>query len=273
MPSDALSSIEFDFLWESAGAGEVPYPLELRSHGATMDERGMLRRQTLDVLARRGVVDERGIPYPRLGEQFGVLARPEVSIDSVHIAEPGATTVRALCGAIEEEALLAVQDARGLHLREVPPDGLAGAVVALFPAGRRGRERSVTMPLDGLMSGAGADFLQRRSGNGSAVDEDRKVFARLHAQPRLRGGQIGVNLRSAAGGRSRTPVLGWFDTDSGRYLTQVSRGSDGRDWLTVAPADAATLRHRVGEMMHSVRCSPTDPATAGRQARASGRWV
>lgn len=263
MAAHALSSMEFDFLWESVGAGEVPYPLELRSHGATMSERSELRRQALGALANRGVVDQRGVPHPRVSDQFGLLAGASVSVDSVHIPDPGAKAVLAVGGAAGDQALLAVQDTQGLRLRELPADGLASAVTGLFPPAPRGRERSVTLPLDTLVAGAGADFLQRR--NGSAADDDRKTLARLHVQPRLRGGQIGVNVRAAAGGRSRSPVLSWFDTESGRYLTQVSRGADGRDWITIAPADAATLRHRIGEMLREL--------TAAHGMRdAAGTW-
>ena len=54
------------------------------------------------------------------------------------------------------------------------------------------------------------------------------------------------------GGRSRSPVLSWFDTDTGRYLTYAKRGTDGHEWITIAPADAPTLRHRLGELMAAV---------------------
>ncbi|MGH3517308.1 MAG: ESX secretion-associated protein EspG [Haloechinothrix sp.] len=255
MPAgEPLSPIEFDFLWESLGAGEVPYPLELRSHGATMQERAMLRGQTRSALARRGLVDERGRPHPRLADQFGVLANSELSVDSVHIEEPDSKAVLALAGAVDGQGLLAVQDSRGLLLRQIPGDGLASSIIGLLPSAPRGKERSITVPLAQLMAGPGADFLQRRTGIGAVgSDEDRKALARLHAQQRLRGGQIGANMRSKLGGRSRSPVLSWFDTDTGRYLTQVSRGGDGTEWITIAPADAATLRYRISEMLVGVR--------------------
>jgi len=47
--------------------------------------------------------------------------------------------------------------------------------------------------------------------------------------------------------------LSWFDTVSGRYLTRASTGTDGREWITVAPADAATLRERINEMINGVQ--------------------
>lgn len=247
----SLTAVEFDFLWELAAAGEVPYPLERRSHGATMDERASLRHKTLGELAQRGVIDRSGRVEPRLAGYFEVLAGAEISVDSVHVDEPGGKAVLAVVGALAGRGLLAVQDARGLWLKEVPVDGLASTIVSLLPAGERGRERSVTLPIEQLVAGAGADFLQRTDGESDNGD-DRKVLARLHAQERLRGGQIGANVLTEVGSRSRSPVLSWFDTESGRYLTKSSTGSDGREWITIAPVDAGTMRQRVGEMIADV---------------------
>lgn len=250
-----ITAVEFDFLWELSGAGEVPYPLDRQSHGKTMNERAALRRQTLDELAQRGIVRQ-GKVEPVLAGHFEVLAQAEVSVDSVHIDEPEGRAVLAVVGALAGRGLLAVQDARGLWLKEVPETALAGTIVALLPPGERGRERSITMPVEQLVAGAGADFLQRKDGSGgseSGNDDDRKVLARLHAQERLRGGQIGANVLTEVGTRSRSPVLSWFDTESGRYLTRASIGADGREWITIAPVDEATMRQRVSEMIAGVQ--------------------
>ncbi|MBA0127877.1 ESX secretion-associated protein EspG [Haloechinothrix sp. YIM 98757] len=266
--ADPLSPLELDFLWESHSAGELPYPLEVRSHGATMDERAELRRRTLGELAERGLLDQRGRLHPELADRLDVLARADASVDSMFIPDAGSGVVLALAAAAGGKGVLAVQADDGLRLDAVDPDGLASAVVSLLPRAQRGQERSVTVPVEQLMAGPGADFLQRRPeaelaarpgrGNGATrpgTDEERKALARLHAQSRLRGGQIGANSRSSFGEKSRSAVLSWFDTDGGRYMTQVSQGGDGRDWVTIAPADAPTLRHRVGEMLIGARRS------------------
>lgn len=249
--AELLTPVEVDFLWESAGLGELPYPLRIRSYGATVDERAVLRRRTLEGLTARGLADGRGRPEPHLEDYFGVLATPELSLDAIQLIALDAEPLLAVAGVLGGQGLLAVQDTRGLHLQPCPPDGLASAIVSLLPAGPRGSEKSITVPREQLAGPHGADFPQRRgTGDDRAwADEDRKALARLHAQPRLRGGQIGANARTRLGGRTRTPVLSWFDTETGRYLTQAGRGRDGRDWITIAPADAATLRHRLGEML------------------------
>ncbi|KDN20258.1 ESX secretion-associated protein EspG [Amycolatopsis rifamycinica] len=245
MPNaELLTPAEVDFLWESAGLGELPYPLRIRSHGATVDERAMLRRRTLEGLTARGLADGRGRPEPHVEDYFGVLASPELSLDAVQLIAPDAEPLLAIAGVLGGQGLLAVQDTRGLHLQPCPPDGLAGAIVSLLPGAPRGSEKSITVPLEQLTGGG---FPQRDER--SSAEEDRKALARLQAQPRLRGGQIGANARNRMGGRTRTPVLSWFDTETGRYLTQATPGRDGRDWITIAPADAATLRHRLGEML------------------------
>jgi hypothetical protein len=260
MPNaELLTPVEVDFLWESAGLGELPYPLHIRSHGETVDERSILRKRTLEGLAARGLADGRGRPEPHVEDYFGVLAQSELSLDAVQLIAPDAEPLLAIAGVLGGQGMLAVQDTRGLHLQPCPVDGLASAIVSLLPGAPRGSEKSVTVPLEQLVGAHGVDFLSRR-GNGderASADEDRKALAKLHAQPRLRGGQIAANARSRMGGRTRTPVLSWFDTETGRYFTQATRGRDGRDWITIAPADAATLRHRLGEMLAGAATTST----------------
>lgn len=263
--AELLTPLELDFLWESFGAGELPYPLELRSHGATMDERAQVRGQVLAGLAQRGVADGRGRPEPHVENFFEILAAAEVSLDSVHLSAPRAKPLLAVAAALAGAALLIVQDERGFHFQPVPPDGLTTSIVSLLPAAQRGSEKSITVPLDQLVTATGADFLQRRvpaGGGRASSDEDRKALARLQAQPRLRGGQIGANARNRMGGKSRSPVLSWFDTETGRYFTQATRGHDGRDWITIAPSDAATLRHRLGEMVSTAAGTIMTPGMA-----------
>ncbi|WP_019813768.1 ESX secretion-associated protein EspG [Saccharomonospora saliphila] len=250
---ERLTELELDFLWESSGLGDLPYPLRARSHGWTLEERAALRRDVLDDLRRRGLADDGGRPAPHVEDAFGVLAGAELSLDSVQISAPDAQPRLAVAAALHGHGVLAVQEHGILHLEQAPADGLPGAIVGQLPGAPRGSEKSITVPLEQLLSGPGADFMQRRPGglDGSTAraDDDRKALARLHAQSRERGGQLGANARGRAGAKGRSPVLSWFDTETGRYLTQASRGADGRDWIIIAPADAPTLRHRLAEML------------------------
>lgn len=235
-----IGPIALDFLWEALDAGEPPYPLEIQSHGATMDSRRMMRQRVRADMAANNLIDQSGRIEPQLEEWLLALANADLSVDSVFLPETGAEPVLALAAAGRGSAVLAIQQKNGLLLRPIPKDGLVSAIVGMLPPARRGTETSISLPRAELASvGRGA---QRASDQ-----ETRKAFAKLTGMPNLRGGQIAVNSRTEMRGRRRSTVLSWFDNESGRYLTQ-SRS----DWVTIAPADAATLRHRIGEMVREV---------------------
>ena len=42
-------------------------------------------------------------------------------------------------------------------------------------------------------------------------------------------------------------MLVWHDTDAGRYMIYQTTGSDGREWVSYAPADNARLAQQLGE--------------------------
>lgn len=233
-----INPIALDFLWEALGAGEPPYPLEIQSHGATMDSRRMLRRRIREDLVANQLLDHAGRLEPQLEEWLLALANADLSVDSVFLPDAGADPVLALAAVGRGAAVLAVQQKDGLRLRSIPKDGLVSAIVGMLPAVKRGTEISISLPAKEMAGG--------RSDRASDV-ETRKALAKLTALPRLRGGQIAVNSRTEMRGRRRSPVLSWFDNDTGRYLTQ-SRA----DWVTIAPADASALRHRIGEMVRDV---------------------
>lgn len=249
--TELIHPVELDFLCEAAHIGELPYPLELHSHGATMQERSVLRRQVHEQLRARDLIDPSGRLDPALEEWLGVLAQPAQSIDSVFLPDRGASPVRALAATGRGATILASQHTDGtLELRQLDRNGLISAIVDLLPAAPRGTELSITLPAEEFaMAGAG--------GRGPAPSrasevETRQALARLTGQVSLRGGQLAANSRDPLSGRRRSPVLAWFDNASGRYLGQVKKASDGREWTTVAPADAATLRKRLSEMMAGV---------------------
>jgi hypothetical protein len=223
-----LTPLTLDFLWESLDAGEPPYPIEVRSHGTTMDERSELRRQVTSELH-----DLDG----RVQDWLSLLARAERSIDSVFQQAPE-PPVSAIAVAAGSQALLATQTAEGLWLRPIDSAALASTVVDLLPQAPRGTEPSISVASEDLPHGR--------------AHADRQVLARFAAQRNHRAGQLAVNARKAMGGRSRSPVLSWFDTETGRYLTFTKPGADGREWITIAPADAPTLRHRLTELLAEV---------------------
>ncbi|WP_329054332.1 ESX secretion-associated protein EspG [Amycolatopsis sp. NBC_01488] len=266
MMQEFFSPLAFDFLWESAQAGELPYPLVVRSHGATEDERVSLRHRVDAELKARGIREPRGRLAPPIEDALQLLAFAPLTIDALHIPQFEAPTVGVLAAADATKGVLAIQDADGIWLRDLPPDGLVSAVVGVLPAGPRGSEASVTLPLDdalrtapirvpvSLPANPGGDRGKaRRTPLSERVTADpREAYGRISGQPRQRGGQLAANSRSPVGAKQRSRVLAWFDTATGRYLSLSRAGTDGREWVTVAPADAATLRTRLGEMVSSV---------------------
>jgi len=232
--TEFLSPVALDFLWESLDAGELPYPLEVPSHGLTVDERSVLRQQVFGELRAQELLDGSGRMSPRLEDLLTLLARGTHSIDAV------SSDTTALAVGDGSSGLLATQESSGVRLRSIDPGSLASSVVALLPPCPRGTEQSITIPVSEL-----AALSEGRSAGRSVAD--RQVLARLSEQPKLRAGQLAVNARKPMGGRLRSPVLSWFDTESGRYLTYAKQ-----DWITIAPADAPTLRHRLGELLVTV---------------------
>lgn len=261
-----FSPLAFDFLWESAQVGELPYPLLVRSHGATEDERVSLRHRVDAELKARGIREPRGRLAPPIEDALQLLAFAPLTIDALHIPRFEAPTIGVLAAADDTNGILAVQDADGIWLRDVPKDGLVSAVVGVLPAGPRGSEASVTLPLDDALRTApirvpvslpSTPAEERGKGRRTPLSErvtadPREAYGRISGQPRQRGGQLAANSRSQVGAKQRSRVLAWFDTATGRYLSVSRAGTDGREWVTVAPADPATLRTRLGEMVNSV---------------------
>ena len=231
-----LTPVALDFLWESVAAGELPYPLEARSHGETMDQRSLLRHRVFEDLRAQRLMDPQGRLSPEIEDWLTLLARGTHSVDAV------SEGLSALAASDGHRALLATQTAEGLTLRAIDPTSVVSSIVALLPPCRRGTEQSITIPATDLTAMAHG----RPAGR---TTTDRQVLKALSEQPKLRAGQLAVNTRNPMGGRKRSPVVSWFDTETGRYLTYTKKGQDGTDWVTIAPADAATLRHHLGELL------------------------
>ena len=272
MHQEHFTPMAFDFLWESAELGDPPYPLRVRSHGATEAERRALRNRTDVEFKARGIRDSRSRLEPKIEDWLYLLARGSLTIDALHIPEFQAPTIAVLGATDGRDGVIAIQDQSGIWLREAPADGLPTAVVDLLPPGRRGSEASVTLPIDDARrtepiraavnptkqaEEPEAAKTRRKEKPRVSLSEritadPREAFGKLTGQPRLRGGQLAANSRSHVGAKQRSRVLGWFDTSSGRYLSTSQAGPDGREWVTVSPADIKTLRMRLGEMVAGV---------------------
>lgn len=251
-----LSPAELDFAWAELGLERMPYPLRLRSHGVTMEERGMLRHQVLEGLRQRRLARERGPRWeldPLLEDQLGLLGRHSVAVELIQYTE---SPVQAVAVARGERAVLAVQtEDEALHLQEVRDTGLGEAIVSVLPPGQAGRQTPVSAPLAGLQRASGPEKLDPF---GDGVDQlvaagmNRSEAYTLDylCRHRHQGGQFSVSVleRYSTHMVRDTAVVSWFDSEDGRYLLVNERGS-----LSISPADNVRIAHRVQQLIATAR--------------------
>lgn len=234
-----LSLAALDVLWEDLRLGQLPFPLEVRSHGDTVGIRARIRTAVYGDLARRGLATGTR-PDDGLVEKLRLLAEPAVAVDLVALLDLADTEpLRALAVAKGRHGLVVTQRRLTVSLRGTRRELAVGSLVRLLPATRAGTEKSVTRPA------AAFDHARRLAPVGGVL---RTVTVTGPTErPVVRAGQLGVTRVEESGRRHREPGIGWFDTDEGRYATTITAGPDGADWVTVWPADNARLAHRLAE--------------------------
>jgi hypothetical protein len=77
---------------------------------------------------------------------------------------------------------------------------------------------------------------------------DLRTVLTLVESPRHGGGQLAANNIDKVGRRTRTAVVNWFDTESGRYAVHTETSRDRVEWLTIAPADTARIEQRLTDL-------------------------
>jgi ESX secretion-associated protein EspG len=249
-----LSLAAFDVLWVDLRLGRVPFPLQVRSHGDTNDDRVRIRAAVYADLGRRGLARDKR-PADTLVEDLRLLADPTTTVDLVALFDMAdAEPVKALAATRGRHGILAVQGKLMLRLTRMRDIPTIGALVDLLPATRAGVGNSVTQPAAALR--VDPDRERRAQPGGvlrkvaPAVTADAKLraIAAVMEKPVRRAGQLGVTRTDDSGRRHRLPGIAWFDTDEGRYATTTTQGRDGEDWVTLWPADNARLAQRLGEL-------------------------
>ncbi|HEV7649094.1 MAG TPA: ESX secretion-associated protein EspG [Actinophytocola sp.] len=249
-----LSLAAFDVLWADLRLGRIPFPLQVGSHGDTLDDRARIRAAVYADLGRRGLArGER--PVDTLVEDLRLLADPTTTVDLVALLDMAdADPVKALAATRGRHGILAVQGKLTLRLTRMRDILTIGALVGLLPATRAAIGNSITKPATALR--AAPDRPRRAQPGGVlhkvapavAVDAKLRAITAVLEKPVRRAGQLGVTCTDDAGRRHRLPGIAWFDTDDGRYATTMARGRDGEDWVTLWPADNFRLAHRLGEL-------------------------
>jgi len=234
-----LSLPAVDTLWEDLRLGSVPFPLEVPSHGETLEERGRIKAAVYTDLERRGLVRNRRAE-PELEDMLHLLARPTVSIDAVAMLDMNGTPLKAMVVATGRQALKVVQQDLKIALTPIRETALAAEIVGVLPAVRPGPGVPVSMPVSELNPGA-----HRRPD-----PDDKLKLQRIQAvmqRPITRAGEFGVTVRDPQGRPRRLPGISWFDTEAGRFMNIVRRSGDGEEWLTLTPADGSRIAHRLSE--------------------------
>jgi hypothetical protein len=252
-PSFTLSLAAVDTLWELLRVGARPFPFEIPYHGATMEERGRIRNTVLADLESRGLAS-RGKLEPEVVDCLSALASSEIALTAAALLDVNSELqLTARAAANGRFAVLGVLQGQQLRVGEVPRDGMVRAIVGVIPNERPGPGQQVTVSSAAQRPASDDEGGIMRSTRTTPAANQPRAVELIMRRPRLRVGHFTVEAKDRRRRRLASPVLGWFDTDEGRYLNESQRGRDGADWVTYAPADNARLARRLGELMTSVQ--------------------
>lgn len=251
--SVVLSTLEFDVLWQAERLPRRHVAIDTDSPGETHSERSELAEQAWQSLAQRGLI-RRGKAAGELLDKLNLLAHPKVAIDAWVWAE---REISALAVSTGGDSLLAVLDGEQVWLIPARANSLPEAAVSVIGELSAGVGRSVSLPHESLRR---ADTAAHGEPKALITALEDRGLGLAHAQElagMLAGqqarGQFGVQRTSRDGQVHRAGrVVAFYDNDTGRYLLQLGRNVDGRQWATVAPADNALLGERVRELLDEV---------------------
>jgi hypothetical protein len=253
-----ISSVEFDVLWEHLRLADMPLVLRVPSPGRTDTERAELADEVWSGLERRGLGRRLSVD-PRLADLLRLLENPDREIDGRFGATRG---VRMMVAATGDEAVFAVLSKRGLVLSEAPVTGLAREALSVLPPVGAGIGESITVRSSTLDAAASTsatpeEFELALCRNGIRV-RDAGILRTMITGVR-RQGQFGAAARNRWGHRRRAPhVVGFFDTDAGRYLQLRAAGADGQTWSTISPADNRLLIQQLSDLLAGVTASAAE---------------
>ncbi|SER22271.1 EspG family protein [Lentzea xinjiangensis] len=236
-----LSLPAFDVLWEDLRAGGVPYPLDVRQHGDTLDERARIRAAVHADLERRGLA-RRGRPEPDLEDALNLVARPELRVIALCLPDMSQEKlVRACVVARGGYAVLVTQEDTTVTLNAVRPNEIATSLANAMPPGRPGPGRPVTVPGEAFENRQQEGFRQAVR---TAETDDVRLAKRMLTGPAIGNGHFLVQTGQGRAKRDLPPVT-WIDTSQGRYANVPARAG----WFTISPADNAGLARHLGQVL------------------------
>lgn len=241
-----LSHLEFDLLWEDLGTGPLPYPLEVPSHGGTMDERDALGGEVLRTLTEAGLADGQDVSQD-LEDLFDLLSHGVVSVDAlVFRPQPW----RVLATTRGTRGILAIINDQEVALE--PVSDLTDAITRVIGDAPAGPGDQVRMPrsvfseaMDAYAK-SGHAAMERALAQANIAGRATRAVNTLVDSPRTGTGQLAA---TGPGGRSK--VLSWTDTAVGRYVLAVEQVGN-EEWVQLTPADTAWLARRLDALLASV---------------------
>ncbi|TVT03424.1 ESX secretion-associated protein EspG [Amycolatopsis bartoniae] len=248
-----LSTLEFDVLWEAERL-PPPHPaLRVPSPGRTHTERRALVAKAWESLGARGLA--RGDrASAELVDRLNLLAQPKVSID---VWVWTAREIKGLAVSTGRQALLAVVERDEVWLIPARDTSLPESAVSVAGELPAGVGRSVSVPhhvlraADADAKGEPKALVTALADRGVELSEAQELAGMMVGLTAR--GQFGVERLGRDGAMHRAGrVIGFSDTDAGRYLVQLGAGGDGRDWVTVTPADNQLLATRLWELLDEV---------------------
>lgn len=235
----SLSHAAIDILWEDLALGAVPTPFEIRSVGATMDERAAMRREVWAELTSRGLA-RRGRLDAEVQDRLSVLVRYDSAISVFGVLDEE-QALRARVSGNGRFAVLAVQGTKNVHIEVVEPHRLIASILGVLPAARPLPGRLVTV-LD-----------EEPFSFGSTPDD--KAARRMLGLKRERAGYFTAYAHDRRGRVVHSPELAWTDTVQGRFVSRSRTASNGRRFTTHEPGSHAAL---VGALRELVRWTHAD---------------
>jgi hypothetical protein len=248
-----LSALEFDMLWETERLPPRHAALDVPTPGMTHTERADFVQRAWDSLAARGLARGRRASGDLI-DLLNLFAHPKAAVDVWVWTD---REIKGLAVSVGGQAMLGVVDRGEVWLIPARGDALAEAAVSVTGQLDPGVGQTVSLPHQVLV-----DANEDAQGDAKALVtalEDRQVplWQAQEVAGMLLGqqtrGQFGVQRRGRDGSVRRAGrVVAFFDTDAGRYLFQVDRNADQRDWATITPGDNQLLTQRVRELLEEV---------------------
>ncbi|GAA0615285.1 hypothetical protein GCM10010174_36300 [Kutzneria viridogrisea] len=237
MESFRLHLTAVDLLWEQAGLGAYPFPLEIPSAGADLAQRAVIRERVWRELAERELLDGRRRVLPELADSLALLAGGELAVSTIALLDVSSgeqLAARAVSGA--GRAVHAVLREDWLVLDQIPVEDLVDRAVAAIPDNRAAPNGVLTVS----QSAGHEDFLE-------------PVSARSHRHllrgVRSRVGRFAVHGRLDGRGWRGGGPLGWFDVAAGRYRYEVRHGQG----TVFTPTDSAGITRRLCQLLSDLR--------------------